>query len=351
MKKQSIFNGIIFLLLASIGQESFGMKWTREQWANCFRIGMKYLNYAGVLGYYPYTMQNINKNRDAMLARAQNLNVQSECYILNTIYRAYPDLQNKTIKIVRLPGQSWGTIKQSNTDYLFVPCDDQELEKAIHYNKTNTQRYHDAMFQKVAAALKTSMPDYVISSENLGIAMTAFTLHRWHGALLHEGSHIQHNDNEHGRLINLTAPLLVTYGTESLKKALCLHTFLPNKTVTTNVLKGIGYIPSLPAKLFLSYLCAHAHNSWKEYRADQDLIKHAKNADLLAAISAEYSLWSYKPTLAGKIAKFRDPHPANETRAKYFAKAAQKLENEQELTMQALAYYASGDEVRPSKKT
>ena len=70
---------------------------------------------------------------------------------------------------------------------------------------------------------------------------------------------------------------------------------------------------------------------WREYQADQEAIKSTQDPNELRLISSTLSnLPTHKPsTLKEKIANLLDPHPDKNTRAKYFAEAAQKLEEKQ----------------------
>ncbi len=343
MNKQTPLYGLIFLLLASIGQETFAMKGFGQKASNYFRFGMKYLNYAGVLGYYPYIHMRNKQGIENELKGAQTLNAKSETYFFEVLYRAYPDLEHKQIKIVRVPGQSWATVEHNNTNHLNIPCDDSELEKAIQYSKTNTQKYDTADLKTFAENWYQTIPQYIISQENCGQAMTSHTLDRWHGAVLHEGSHIQHDDTQRKKLIESAVPMILTVCAAPFKKTLTFGAFLSQRPITANILRGIGYIPSLSAKLIVAYLCKHAYDCWQEYRADQDSIKCASNAQMLWEMSKQYAanpdtdldistkiaLLLDPHDLPEKIEYLMDPHPTHQARAKYFAKAAQRLEEKQ----------------------
>ena len=120
MNKQSIFYGLIFLFLATMGQEAFAMKGFSQKASNYFRIGMKGLNYAGVIGLPTYIISKIDiikkeiKEIDktpTLIQSSENLAsssiAETEKYILNVLHTAYPELKNTRIKVVNLPCKAW----------------------------------------------------------------------------------------------------------------------------------------------------------------------------------------------------------------------------------------------------
>ncbi len=337
MNKKSLFYGLIFLLLAFLGQEAVAMKWTKHQWANGFRLGMKALNYAGVLGYSIYLDKEQLDMTKLMAKKAVKLNPESTNYVLSSIRSAYPELQNVPIEVVRIPGLSFCVMQYNNTHYLVVPHTDEDLKQAIHYKKTGTQKY---LNQPLTNIFGRTTAQHISMLENQGHAMTPTTLDFWEGTLLHEASHILHNDYRNKMLLSFVAPLAAIYGAEKLKRTVNLPAVLSNRLTLQNIAKGLGYIPSLPAKLLASTLLCLPYAYWSEYRADQDEIKRARE---LSIFKAEINYLQQVPeekslTLATKINNFLDPHLASRTRAKYFVEAAQKLEEKQtqELTQNGI---------------
>ncbi len=301
--KQSPFYGLIFLLLASMGQETFAMKWTKQQWANGFRLGMKTLNYAGVMGLPTYIISKIDiikkqiKEIDKTPATVQaSLNpasssiAETEKYILNVLHTAYPELKNIPIKVINLPCKAWATCPHKGTHYFATPCTDQDLKTA-----------------------------------------TSTTLSLWNVIIRHEGSHILHNDKKNGDLIAIIAPAAIIYGSNKMKATLGLTSLFSKSLVAGDIIKALGYIPSFPLKLIASIAIWRTFWEWREYQADQEAIKRTQDPNELRLVSSILlNLPTQKPAnLKGKIANLLDPHPAKNTRAKYFAEAAQKLEEKQ----------------------
>ncbi len=335
MDKQSLFYGLLFLLLASMGQETFAMKWTKQQWANGFRLGMKTLNYAGVMGCAAYFLRKKYYETDAKIYIAKGCTarvklLETEKYVLNILHRTYPELKNTPIKVVYSPFRDlpWSTCFHNGTHYLLVPCTDPDLQKAISYNNAGTlYRGYIAFTNSLVSMIGVSIPVFELS----GSAMTPTTLDAWNQIIMHEGSHILRNDDKNTNRLIFLLPAAVIYGMNKVKTTLGFTSFLSTHPVIGNLVKGLGYIPSLPIKLATCALFLIPYKNWCEYRADQDAIKHSQNPKELRAISSLHeNLPTEQPSnLREKVQMLLDPHPADKTRAAYYAEAAQKLEEKQ----------------------
>lgn len=346
MLKQVCLYGLLCLLLSCINEQAIAM---HGQCANAFRLGMKAVHYAG-LASFPFLAQKIyhHESMKGVLEKAEPLAQESETYILNTVHAAYPELKEIPIKVIR--GPYWATCFHNGTHYLIAPCDDTELQKAIAYHQAGAIRSAFNNFILNLSNVLYENPElHTAICETHGKAMSATTLSAWHTSMLHEGSHILHNDNQHATLFKYLIPPAVLYGTYKAKTSLGLATLL-KKQPADNVLRGLGYIGSLPLKLWVSFLLLYACRYWYEYRSDQDAIKRSQNpADLRAKsiLFAKLAVLDSSNTSCqimhvyrnifrqplslsrAQLASLLDPHPAYATRAKYFKEAAERLEAQQ----------------------
>lgn len=324
IKKQSIFYGLLILLLASLGQQAIAMKW-----ANGFRLGMKGLNYGGTLLGANYLVEK-DKSKFAKISRS--VNEESENHVLDVVHNAYPELKNRPIKVVSSP-INWAGMSVNNTDHIFVNTEDKEIVKAKEYKKKNTAKELTKELIKDAAAYKATIPEMVALCEISGIAMKPTTIDAWNGIILHEASHILHKDDASRRKYLGIIPIALLATTEAVKTKLGLHTLLSTHSVGVNFLKGIGYISSLPIKIGLTLYLLNPLQYLQEYRADQDVIERVQNPEVLKAMSNLFESLPdqkhTKPTIRQKIENLIPTHPSWKTRAKYFAEAAEKLEQKQ----------------------
>ncbi len=296
IKKQALFYGLIFLLLASLGQQAHAMKW-----ANGFRLGMKGLNYASTIALPVYLLNQVdiikkqinevaNSPTQPALNIASDSTIETEKYILNVLHTAYPELKNTPIKVVNLRCKAWATCPHNGTHYFATPFTDKDLQ--------------------------TASPDTLAKSNVI---------------IRHEGAHILHNDRRNVDLIALIAPAAILFGLNKMKETLGLTSLFSQNTVAGNIIKGLGYIPSLPIKIIASLSIWHPFLYWREYQADQEAIKRTQDPKELRLISSTFSnMPTHKPaSLKEKIVSYIDPHPNKDARAKYYAEAAQRLEEKQ----------------------
>ncbi len=347
MLKQFGLYGLLCLLLSGMSEQALAM---HGAYANAFRIGMQTLHYTG-LGSFPYIANKVyhHESMEGVLEKSERLTDESEKYILNTMHTAYPELKNTPINIIK--GPLWATCCCNGIHYLLVPCDDDELQKAIAYHKAGAiKRTFNNFLLNLSNTPYKNPQLHTAICEIRGKAMSATTLSAWHISMLHEGSHILHNDSQHSALLKYMIPATVLYGTYKAKTSLGLTVLLKNQPAD-NVLRGLGYIGSLPLKLIVSCLLLHACRYWHEYRSDQDAIKRSQNPADLHAKSTLFAHLSSTDSSAScqikhlcnnlhiqplsetraQLASLLDPHPTNATRAYYFAKAAQRLEEKQAL--------------------
>ena len=293
MSKQSLFYGLIFLVLASLGQEAVAMKGFGQKASNYFRLGMKTLNYAGVIGYSAYELNNDKKKvRDQQFIE-NKFDEATEKEVLNLLRNAYPELKDRQIHIVHQNEIKWWTTQFNGTDYLFMGCIANELNKATHLKTSNTQRLSTATLALESKKHNLSVAEYITAFELLkGIAMTPSTIDLWSGMLVHEGSHIANNDSQNRHNFKCVMTTVVLVGSEITKKVLNLDTLLKAPTITNNILKGLACIPSTPLKIACVLLLVMPLEYWAEYRADQDAIKHTKDPAILSANSnALRTIW------------------------------------------------------------
>ncbi len=261
--KKSLLYGILILLLASMGQQAFGMK----NFAKKAAIGSIGLGYAYFVGS---AINNWSLPKKGEIT----LNEKTHADILNIVHEAYPELKNRFIKVVNVPKWSWATNWRLDADYIYAPYTDQEWKDA----------YNDNQKQPL---IKES--------------------------ILHEASHILYHDNKTNLGKFLLPPLMAAqlYKTKKFRGPIALY---------------IGY----------RALETHLLKRWQEYRADQDAIKRAQDPRILRAASKEAATIAenileldFLPRLIINTLLLLDPHPSPKARAKYFAEAAQKLEEKQ----------------------
>ncbi len=365
IKKQSIFYGLIFLILTSMGQQAHAMKWTKHQWSNGFRIGMKGLNYTGVGLYFIGSLKQKEERQKDMVTALKtrneildilakldgdyadrNLSKESQDKILRFIRHAYPELEDTEIQIIENSPRSFGTFNCNNVVYLLVPFNEQEFQKALLCKEKNIPGYTRKTASNERWKERLTLPQYISKCEITGKAMTQTTLDLWQASMLHEASHILHKDNNDSN--NPMPYLMVLIGTEKIKKLLGLDTFKWCKNlIANNLIRGTGSLISLPIKIGACELCLLAIKYWDEYRADQEMMERTQNPNLLKAAIYLFDNFPNKApsTTLEKRDYYLDPHPNLKTRAAYFAKGTQKIENKQQETMEALAYYMSGDDI------
>ncbi|MGE0010190.1 MAG: M48 family metalloprotease [Candidatus Babeliales bacterium] len=340
MNTKSPFYAILFLLIITC-QEAHAMKGFGHKASHGFRLGMQALSIAAVAGCYAYEHKlgaSLFSDYLANNPHEHKLGAESKEYILSTMRDAYPELKDRDIKVVHAPFTSWAAVLHNNQDYLVAPCSDKDLISALTYNRLNTSRYTPEKLELIGQDYGMSIPEYIAMCEAEGTAMTAQTLPLWTGSLLHEASHIAHNDcRNRNRLCN-TLPLFVIAGSSILKRATGLGNLLQKPTLTNNILKGLGYIPSTPLKIACCMILRWPFDNWREYAADQNAIEKTQDPRVLKAMSNFFEQMHYVNeraektqdlTLFAKLMMLRNPHPAFKTRAKYFADAAQKLEEKQ----------------------
>ncbi len=311
--------------MASLGQEAVAMKY-----ANGFRLGMKSLHYAVLIGYPAYrTYKKIQETEISAKATVVEPNVEK--FVLDTLHEAYPELKNRTIKVVTVPNIQFAAGTTPRTYYIIVPnrLNDRELESALKYKEKNWYRLSYKECEEKAKEHNLTVHELLALAKLDGIAIDPLTFDSWKGLILHEGSHLLHHDNRTDVVVVTTAPAITLLGTEKLKKALGLHSVFSNRPILGNIIKGLGYIPSLPLKVIASIcLLTGPAKYWSEYRADQDTIKRTQDPEILKTLSMWLDNLPEQDTsdLPAKIKLMADPHPRHKTRAKYFAQAAQKLE-------------------------
>ncbi|MGE0010189.1 MAG: hypothetical protein AB7F19_06665 [Candidatus Babeliales bacterium] len=344
IKKQSLFYGLTLLLVTFLGQQTYAMKGFAPKASNGFRLGMKALNYAGVIGYFGYTVDKVNKERQRALISIKDYNEdlssrdpllglseQSAGKIIAFIKNAYPELNDTKIQIIE--NNSFGAMYHNNTAYISVAFNEREYRKACALKEKNVLGYTRKVASNERWKERLTLPEYISKCELEGKAMTPTTINLWQGVLLHEGSHILHYDPS--TVYNPTPHILVLLGTEKIKKIVGLTSLKYPKNITANnMIRGIGSIVSLPLKVAACGLLISTWRYWHEYRADQDAIKRTQNPNLLKAISSNFATLPQPcpVTIPEKINYYLgDSHLNFKTRAQYFADAAQKLEKKQAL--------------------
>lgn len=307
--------------------------YTMHNFANGFRKAMKTAHLAGLVGLPAYAIaQQVQYLKDEPGAEVFSEN--SKQFILATMQEAYPELKDRELVILGKQGDGWFSAQWGNKNYLLTPCDEKELQKAIAYKKNNTRNPLLAMMEetnKLEAPCRVAPKDYnfavyIAMEEDFGIAMTPSTIDIWKGTLLHEASHLLHNDSTKNLIEQFTFPMLVHFGMQVIKKKLGLTTLLHAKPILGNVLKGCGYIPSLPLKLLLAHALTIPLRYAREYRADQEAIERAHDPAILEASSISFQHYPEARTIKDKVGTFLGAHPSNKKRAAYYKEGALKLE-------------------------
>lgn len=253
MKKVSLFYGFIFLLLGTIGQETFAMKGFGQKASNYFRLGMKSLNHATLMALPMYLGYKKFQNPPSPLKDPEATTVEPEIekFVLNTCFEAYPELKNRTIKVLQSPNSTFAAGVSTDGSYITVPkhLKNNELEDAIILKEKKFYRSSYTDSEELAKKNDCSVYELLSLQKVHGIAADPYTLDTWRGIILHEGSHLLHYDNMKHNTIALVAPAIVLYSTGKLKQFLGLNIVFPNNPILGNILRGLGYIPSFPLKI------------------------------------------------------------------------------------------------------
>ncbi len=327
--KKSLLYGIIVLVLASLSQEAVAMKW-----ANGFRLGMKTAQYGALIATPMYLTYKLTGTLTPFIDNNIIVTVEPEVekFVLNTLHESYPELKDRTVRVIKYPKgayqSTFAAAEDANTSYICVPVslNNAELELAQQFKSEGLQRMSDEEFEAKSKQANFKKHQLMAMAQFQGVAVDANTLDIWRETIRHEGSHILHHDILKNHFALLSAPIVGLYGTEKIKNLLGLKTLFSNRPILGNLLKGFGYIPSFPLKIAAYYLLlAKPAKYWAEYRADQDAIKRTQDP---AEIKAQANAWANLPEHP-PVLKIIDPHPEHKARAKYFAEAAQKLEEKQ----------------------
>jgi hypothetical protein len=121
----------------------------------------------------------------------------------------------------------------------------------------------------------------------------------WQAIIGHEGAHILNNDTQRKSACSAAAPLVghaVINGTTMPLRSV-MRQWLHNNAQSTawKVARGVGYLPSALAKLFVGIIFEHAHSKYREHLADEEVRKRVRDPEILYATAAERK-WRHKQT-------------------------------------------------------
>lgn len=349
MKKVTII--ALFLTTLFATQQTYCMKGFAQKASNYFRIGLKTLNMAGIVGAYAATVKTSKEGKETqiklikeyayctnVLEQDNPLSADTQQTIFNFIYAAYPEIRNFDIEIIENSSTGFAVINTNNKVYLLVPFAEKEFQRALELKEKNMQGFTSEKLNELKG--EHTIPQYIALEEAKGKAMQPTTINTWKAILLHEASHIAHRD---GATINPAPYVIVLLGAEKLKNIMGLDSAKYIKSpIINNLLKGVGSIASFPLKMLFCSAYFTIQNYWREYRADHDAIEKTTNPKLLQAKSKCFNdLPQFTPTTEHqKIAYYLvDTHLAHKTRAEYFKKAGDKLEHQRNDTMEAVKHY------------
>ncbi len=331
MKKTILILSLV--CCAMTAQFAYSMHNFSQKCANGFRVAMKTAHFAGLLGLPAYAIASqIQYLKDE--PGVEVFSESSKQFMQNAIHEAYPELKDRELVILGRQGDGWFSAQWNNKNYLLTPCDETELQKAIAYKKNNTRNpLLDVMEEanKLEAPCRVASDNYNLAKhtameEDFGIAMTPNTIDVWKGTMLHEASHLLHNDSRKSIIEQVALPAVVLCGTQLIKKRLGLTTLLQSKPILGNIIRGIGYAPSFILKMQATIALSIPLRYARELRADQDAIARAQDAAVLHASSENFKHYPEARTISDKIRVFFGAHPSNKMRAAYYKEGALKLE-------------------------
>lgn len=340
---------------------------TAQKMANRFKKTMQ-ITAAGL--FWGSTLWQANPTRFSYMPYIFDAEPESKKFVKAVLKEhGYPDSMIENIQVRQ--GNKFcatQTMRETKNNYIVVPFYDKDLKYAYQLSvgkvsfkgKISSNEYdHEYLayrkkIEQKILDLKCAYPLISVPAlrkyqEFFGKELSSSTLPLWKGSIVHEASHLVHDEPSYGHHINLLCAAFASQagmgytGKLMSKIPLVVKTAKKIGQFKLHIAQGIVAALLLPLKFKLRDIATFPYKKFCEYRADQEVIKRSSDPRVLEANASGYKAIDEvvlalekrdNPRLGFLLKRFPqlvellDPHPRPSVRSTYFAKAAENCQKD-----------------------